>query len=170
MNTGGMFLIANEIINADCITYMRKMEDASVNLTLTDIPYDKVNKSSNGLRTIDKAVANTLTFDLPAFLNEVWRVTRGTIIIFCGKEQFSQIFNFFNQKQEKKLGTARQLIWRKTNPSPMNGEYVYLSGVENAVWFKKRDGGYLMRSVRTLYFLTHVAGASFIRPRRIMNC
>jgi len=35
-------------------------------------------------------------------------------------------------------GTVRPIVWQKTNPSPMNGEYVYLSGVEFAVWFKKK--------------------------------
>lgn len=29
-------------------------------------------------------------------------------------------------------------MWEKSNPSPMNGQYVYLSGVEFAVWFKKK--------------------------------
>lgn len=35
-------------------------------------------------------------------------------------------------------GTVRPIVWQKSNPSPMNGEYVYLSGVEFAVWFKKK--------------------------------
>ena len=33
------------------------------------------------------------------------------------------------------------MIWAKSNPSPMNGEYIYLSGTENAVWFKKSGTG-----------------------------
>ena len=44
----------------------------------------------------------------------------------------------FDEKQKKKLGTVRHLVWEKTNPSPMNGQYIYLSGIENAVWFKKK--------------------------------
>ena len=32
----------------------------------------------------------------------------------------------------------RVLVWQKSNPSPMNGKHVYLSGVEFAIWFKKR--------------------------------
>lgn len=35
-------------------------------------------------------------------------------------------------------GTVRPIVWEKSNPSPMNGQYVYLSGVEFAVWFKKK--------------------------------
>jgi len=33
--------------------------------------------------------------------------------------------------------TVRQLIWEKTNPSPMNGTQIYLSGIENAIWARK---------------------------------
>lgn len=30
------------------------------------------------------------------------------------------------------------MVWQKSNPSPMNGKHVYLSGVEFAIWFKKK--------------------------------
>ena len=118
----------------------QEMVDNSVNLTLTDIPYGVVNRDSNGLRNLNKEDADVMTFDLHEFLSEVYRVTSGTIIIFCSKEQISEIYSFFDDKQKKKLGTVRQLIWEKTNPSPMNGQYIYLSGIENAVWFKKKGG------------------------------
>ena len=65
------------------------------------------------------------------------RVCSGTIVIFCGKEQFSDILGSMYGVGG---GTVRPLIWEKTNPSPMNGQHVYLSGVELAVWFKKRGG------------------------------
>ena len=53
------------------------------------------------------------TFDLSEFLNEVYRVTSGTVIVFCGKGQVSKIYNFFQNKQDKHKGTVRQLIWEK---------------------------------------------------------
>lgn len=111
----------------------KQLDDESVDFVLTDIPYNAVSRSSNGLRVLDKEKADVLTFDLPAFLEETYRVSKGSICIFCGKEQFSQIYAFFASKK----GTVRPIIWEKTNPSPMNGQYVYLSGVELAVWFKK---------------------------------
>lgn len=130
----------NEVYNTDCIDFMKKMKANSVNLTLTDIPYGVVNRDSNGLRILDKNIADVMTFDIQDFLEEVYRISSSTIIIFCGKEQFSEIFDFFSNKQNMKKGTVREVIWQKSNPSPMNGQYVYLSGVENAVWFKKRGG------------------------------
>jgi len=121
------------LYNDDCIQTMSTMKDASVDFTLTDIPYDAVNRQSNGLRNLDKGNADIITFDLDTFLEEVLRVTKNSIVIFCGKEQFSSIYAFFASKR----GTVRPIIWNKSNPSPMNGQYVYLSGVEMAVWFKK---------------------------------
>ena len=73
--------------------YMKTMPDECVNLTLTDIPYDGVNRDSNGLRKLDKGDADIITFDLDKFLDEVYRVTSGTIIIFCDKDNYLKFLN-----------------------------------------------------------------------------
>jgi len=141
---------------------MKQMEDNSVNMTLTDIPYGEVNRDSNGLRTLDKENADVMTFDLEEFLKEVYRVTSGTIIIFCGKEQISPIHKFLSDKQNKSKGTVRQLIWMKTNPSPMNGQHIYLSGIENAIWFKKRGGTFNAHCKNTVF--QYPCGRSKLHP------
>lgn len=115
-----------QILNMNCMDYMSTMADASVDFTLTDIPYSAVSRKSNGLRNLDKGNADILTFDLPAFLENVYRITKNSCVIFCGKEQFSTIYAFFAGKK----GTVRPIVWEKTNPSPMNGQHIYLSGVE----------------------------------------
>ena len=38
---------------------MKEIEDGSVDLVLTDIPYGEVNRQSGGLRSLDKGVADT---------------------------------------------------------------------------------------------------------------
>ena len=127
------------IFNADCMEVMSSIKQGGVfDVTLTDIPYDMVNRADNGLRNLDKSHADILTFNLDNFLNEIYRLTKGTIIIFCGNEQYSTIYDYFSTKSSQKEGTTRQIIWHKTNPSPMNGQYIYLNATENAVWFKKR--------------------------------
>jgi len=152
----------DEIFNIDCMEYMKSMAGESVDLTLTDIPYDSANRDSNGLRDLDKREADIITFDLNEFLREVDRVTKGTIIIFCGKEQFSTIFGYFSDKQNKGEGTVRQLIWQKSNPSPMNGQSVYLSGIENAVWFKKSGATFNAHCKNTVF--TYPCGESKVHP------
>lgn len=126
---------AGMMFNADCLDIMAKMNDGAVDFTLTDIPYDAVNRDSNGLRNLDKGNADIITFNLDEFLKQVLRVTSNSICIFCGKEQFSQIYKFFADIGK---GTVRPIIWEKTNPSPMNGQYIYLSGVEIGIWYKKQ--------------------------------
>lgn len=124
------------LIHCDCIEYMKNMAKNSVDLTLTDIPYCEVNSNAghNGMdkRNLDKDEADTKTFELSEFLPLVDKITKGAIVIFCGIEQFAEIFTYF----KKKKYPARHLVWSKTNPSIMNGEKEYLASVENAVWTK----------------------------------
>ena len=124
----------NKIYNVDCMVGMKEMEDNSVDFTLTDIPYGEVNRKDNGLRNLNKEDADYETFEMQEFLGEIYRVSKNSLCVFCGREQFSEIYRFFASKK----GTVRPIVWKKTNPSPMNGQYIYLSGVEFAVWFKKK--------------------------------
>ncbi len=88
-----------DLYNIDCIEYMKTMEDMSVDFTFTDIPYGEVNRESNGLRVLNFGKADEKTFDLETFLPEVLRVTKNSICIFCGKEQFSIIHGFFAKQK-----------------------------------------------------------------------
>ena len=72
----------NVIRQGDAIELMRSLPDNGVDLLLTDIPYARVNKPSNGLRIIDKKEANTETFDLDSFAREALRITKGSAVIF----------------------------------------------------------------------------------------
>ena len=121
------------LMQGDCLKRMKEIPDGSVDMVLTDIPYNAVNKVSGGLRILDKGIADIITFDLHDFVSECLRVSRGYIVTFCGKEQFSAIYT----KLATEKGTVRPLVWEKSNPSPMNGQHIYLSGIELAVWFKK---------------------------------
>ena len=122
-----------DLHNGDCIEYMNNMEKNSVDLLLTDIPYNEVNRKSNGLRNLDKKEADGAEFDLEEAVNQFMRVTRGSIYVFCGIEQVSYIKKTF---RENGLST-RLVIWEKTNPSPMNGDSIWLSSVECCVYGKK---------------------------------
>lgn len=130
----------NRFLNLDCIEYMKSMPNNSVDMTLTDVPYGAVCRETNGLKKISNldniGVADLETFSLKEFCKEVYRITKNSVVIFCGREQFSTVADFFG----KKKGTTRTVVWIKSNPVPSNGQYVYLSGIELAVWFKKSGG------------------------------
>lgn len=138
----------NTIENIDCMEGFKEIPDNSIDFTLTDVPYSEVSRDSNGLRNLDKESADILTFDLIGFLNEVYRVTKNSCCIFCGWVQFSEIYSFFTKKD----GTTRPIVWEKTNPSPMNGQFIYLSGVEFAVWFKKSGAKVFNASCKNTVF------------------
>ena len=154
----------NKLLNIDCIEYMKTLSNNSVDLILTDIPYGVVTRESNGLYNLDRGNADIETFDLTTFVEECYRLAKSSIIIFCGKEQFSYIHSFFNEKQKKKKGTVRQLVYEKTNPVPSNGQYVYLSGVENAVWFRKSKGTFNAHCKNTVFRYPIWGGKNRIHP------
>lgn len=121
---------------------MKSLNDNSVQMILTDIPYGNVTKNgedrakySGQLRNIDKGNADVLTFDLDKFLDECYRICSGTIYIFCGKEQMSHIFQYFSNKKDM---MTRQCVWHKSNPVPSNGQYMWLDAIENCIFAKKR--------------------------------
>lgn len=125
--------IINRIINADCLDILRRLPDKCVDLVLTDPPYGGVNRDTNGLRNLDKGCADIVEFDFNEWLEQIIRVCRGSFYVWCGHEQISDIFKKFN---ENKIST-RLIIWEKTNPSPMNGDCIWLSGIEPCVYGKK---------------------------------
>ena len=127
-----------KLYNDDCLKVMKQFDDKSIELCVTDIPYGKVNRKSNGLRNLDKHKADEVTFSLSDFLSELNRIIFGSIYIFCGTEQVSEIRGTL-----VKYGfSTRLIIWEKTNPSPMNGQHIWLSGVECCVYGKRKGAVY----------------------------
>lgn len=147
------------LMQGDCLKLMKEIPDGSVDFTLTDIPYGVVTRCDNGLRNLNKGKADIITFDLDSFLPEIYRITKNSICIFCGKEQFSKIYEYFANKK----GTVRPVVWEKTNPSPMNGQHIYLSGVELAVWFKKSGAKVFNAHCKNTVF-RHPNGKSKLHP------
>ena len=120
----------------DCLERMKEIPDRSADLVLTDIPYGEVNRSSGGLRTLDKGIADTFDNGLiPSIAAHLHRVAKGAIYVFCGTMQISTLCNEFTN-----LGmTVRVGAWNKTNPSPMNGSRLWISGLEFCVFARKAN-------------------------------
>lgn len=131
--------LIGKITCADCLDVLRDLPDKCVDLVLTDPPYGGVNRETNGLRNLDKGCADIVAFDFNAWLNEIVRICKGSVYIWCGHEQISDIFKKLNTNKF----STRLLIWEKTNPSPMNGDCIWLSGIEPCV-YGKRGGQHIM--------------------------
>lgn len=118
----------------------KEIEDESIDMILTDIPYDGVNKYGaerakykGQIRDFNKEKADVITFNLNNFIKECIRVTKGSIYIFCGLNQISLINEIY---RENDLST-RLVIWEKTNPTPVNGQHLWLNGVEVCCFGRK---------------------------------
>ena len=121
------------LMQGDCLERMKEIPDGSVDMVLSDIPYGEVSQKSSGLRRLDRGNADTCNIDLGAMVNEAVRVCSGSFYIFCGTEQISEIIAHFKRH---KL-TTRLCAWEKSNPSPMNGSKLWLSGMEFCVFARK---------------------------------
>jgi site-specific DNA-methyltransferase (adenine-specific) len=146
------------LLKGDCLEWMAKFPNKSVDMILTDIPYSEANRSSNGLRNLDKGNADISTFELDKFLIECERLCKQSYYIFCGFQQLSTIDTFFRQH-----GISRRcIVWEKTNPSPMNAKVIWLSGIELCVYGKHKNAPFNSFYRNTV--LKYPSGRSKIHP------
>lgn len=122
-----------DLRQGDCLEVMKEIPDGSVDMVLTDIPYGEVNQKSSGLRKLDRGVANTCDFDLNTMVDDFARIVSGSFYVFCGTEQISSIVTAFKRHNL----TTRVCAWEKSNPSPMNGSRLWLSGMEFCVFARR---------------------------------
>lgn len=123
----------NKIFHMDCIEFMKNMKD-QVDYIITDIPYDVVSRETGGIRIFDKKEADEITFDIKDFCELAKKVTKKDIFIFCSSEQVTELFENLKDKYNVKLA-----IWKKNNPSPVNGQHFWLSGIECCVVASKKE-------------------------------
>lgn len=143
----------------DCLEGMKMLENNSVDMLLTDIPYGEVNRAKeSGLRKLKKGKADEMGINLDLFLEEVYRIVKGSFYIFCGIEQISPIRKYF---REKDLLT-RNFVWSKPNPSPINGQHNWLSSIENGVYAKKSGATFNEHCKGVVWH--YPAGSSKIHP------
>lgn len=121
--------LKNKLIHGNCIEFMKTLPHKIFHHVITDIPYAIVNREDNGLRNFDKDNADILDFSINEFVTLVTEKVQDKIFIFCASEQVSEIVSILEiQGFETTLA-----IWEKTNPSPANGQHLWLSGVECCV-------------------------------------
>lgn len=122
-----------QVIEGDCLDVMLALPDGCVDAVVTDPPYNAINRETGGLRLLDKGVADSAPIDIPALAAEFWRVGRESFYVWCSDEQYTDWTMAF-----KSLGaTTRKCAWWKSNPSPMNGQHLWLSALELCVFARK---------------------------------
>lgn len=157
----------NNIICGNCIDVMSDWPDDCCDLIVTDIPYGNISRPSNGLRSFDKKDVDIITFDTDKFIELICRICAGSIYVFC---EFRQISGIFESMISKNLST-RMCIWEKTNPSPINGDVIWLSGVECCV-FGKKPRATFNRHCKNTVFRHPIAGNKLhptMKPESLMG-
>lgn len=136
-----------DLRQGDCLEILPSIEDGSVQCILTDIPYGEVSQKSSGLRKLDRGNADECNLDLGSMVDELVRVCSGSFYVFCGTEQISELVSHFRRH---KL-TTRVGVWEKSNPSPMNGTRLWVSGLEFCVFARKANATFNERCQKALW-------------------
>ena len=131
----------HKILHGDFISQMNLIEDKSINLILTDIPYNISQK--NGLGGYDKKNNRNRVgidfgdwdygFDVKTLEGLQKKLApNGSIVIFSAFEQLHELTEVFNECTLKD-----KLIWQKSNPFVRNRDRRYISNIEFCSWFVK---------------------------------
>lgn len=148
----------DKIYLGDCLELMGGVTNNAIDCVLTDIPYNECSREDNGLRNLDKSKADIGDFDLKELTSLLCDKTKGSIYMFCGINQISEI----RKTMTAKGLSTRVLVWEKTNPSPMNGGVIWLSGVELCMFGKKKGATFNYHCKNTV--LHYPCGSGNVHP------
>lgn len=123
----------------DCLELLKTIDDNSIDLILTDPPYElknggegksELSKRTTKLKTDIEFMSNS--FDMDNVFTEFMRVCKEpNMLIFCSNRQIEKILHWFSDKGV----TTTVLCWVKPNPIPSaNGNH--LSDIEYCIYVR----------------------------------
>ena len=129
----------NKLINGDAIEELKKLGNESIDVIITDPPYNiakKNNFSTMGRTGIDFGEWDK-GFDQTTWLIEAERVLKkdGSLIIFNGWKNLGSISEF---GESIGLITKDCIRWVKDNPMPRNRDRRYIVDFEMGLWLVKK--------------------------------
>lgn len=144
------------LLQGDCLDLMKQIPDGSVDLVLTDPPYE-ISNSRGGMmekqgrefiKQIDSMGMCKSSLDVNLFLNLCLRIMKiGTFngVFFCSLKQLHKYIEFAI-KNKMNYGLT---YWHKTDPAPLCNNK-YLNDVELCIYItknKKIAGNYTTKSL-----------------------
>jgi len=124
------------ILNKEALEFLSDVPDNSIDLVLTDPPYEISHKTgfmaSKGPKTLERFKMSyefgewdKQNLDLLPFISEMYRVLKpsGTCIVFYDLWKLSYLKEMMEASKFKQL---RFIEWVKTNPVPVNSKLNYL--------------------------------------------
>ena len=122
----------------DCLEVMKQIPDKSVDLVLTDPPYNiarENNFSTMGRAGIDFGEWDK-GFDLFSYIDQVSRVLKkdGSFVVFNAWRNLGAIADY---AEKQGFETKDMIRLEKSNPMPRNRDRRYITDYECAIWFVK---------------------------------
>lgn len=144
-----------KIAHGDCLSLMKKLPDNSIDLVVTDPPYD-VHAGKGGGAFGNRSSFKEIDFMSNGFdksiLDELIRVMKKiNIYIFCSQKQIPLLINYFVVENKCNWNL---LTWHKTNPVPAC-KNKYLSDTE-FIFFAREKGVPILGEYKTkkTYYVT----------------
>ena len=129
----------DKIYNMDCLEGMKNIPDKSVDLIVTDPPYELETQGGGIYNQADKQYVKELQDIKDGFrteiLDEICRVLKKiNVYLFCSQKQIIPLTDYFVTKR----GCNWNLLsWHKDNPVPACGNK-YLSDTEYLLFFREK--------------------------------
>lgn len=130
----------NKITCGDCYELIKELPDKSIDLIVTDPPYQletegsKENSISKSFANCNSELKNIDEGIRLEILDEYMRVLKKpNIYIWCNKKQIPDYLDYFVKKHECSFEI---MTWLKTNPTPLCGGN-YLIDKEFCLYFRK---------------------------------
>lgn len=154
------FIDGSVVACGDAFELLKKVDDSSVRLILTDPPYNISKRNEQCFRNMKNHNAGTFfgnwdeDFDTTGWLGEAVRclMPGGSIIIFCGFKQMSFIAT---ELEHLGLDVKLPLAMVKKNPVPRNLNRRFVSALEFAIWGVKK-GKWVFNKHKHLSYETNV--------------
>ena len=133
-----------KLFEGDCFTGLKNVKDKSIDLVLTDPPYDikwKQQIELHGRKAFGHNFEELKAWDNKIPIEELYdqlfpeldRVTKsnGSIIMFCRNEYITRVID---AGRKNNFDIKASIFFHKSNPAPQIRKKNYLSSIETAVW------------------------------------
>lgn len=152
-------MLRAEVFNKDCLKFMKKIPEQSIDLILTDPPYNIAKYSTGNINLPNRsAINNDLgEWDLEEinpndFVDEFKRILKpdGNIFIFTSYNLIGKWHEAFDSE----FDTFQFFIWHKTNPMPKIFKNGFLNSCEMIVclWNKGHKWNFTTQNEMHNYF------------------
>lgn len=160
------------VVNGDCMDYLKQIPDNSIDLILTDPPYNIAQYSTGNIDLPGRTALNNdlAAWDLPpiepaALLEDFKRIIKpdGNIFVFTSYNLIGKWHEAFDSE----FDTFQFFVWHKTNPAPKIFKNGFLNSCEMiaCMWNKGHKWNFSTQNEMHNFFESPIC----MRPERLSD-